>query len=73
MVITIFDRVGNPKADISPADSSTQVTEIQGDDVLTLSFIHHDHITLDVDDYVDFGGARYWLTESYRPDRKSVV
>lgn len=72
MVITIFDRVGNPKADISPADSSTQVTEIQGDDVLTLSFIHHDHITLDVDDYVDFGGARYWLTESYRPEQKST-
>lgn len=72
MVITIFDRVGNPKADISPGDSSTQVTEIQGDSVLTLSFTHHDHIPLDVDDYVDFEGERYWLMEAYRPVQKST-
>lgn len=72
MLITIYDRAGNPKADVSPADSSTQVTEIQGDDVLTLSFVHHDHITLDVDDYVDFEGARYWLSEAYRPAQKST-
>lgn len=72
MVITIFDRVGNPKADISPGDSSTQATEIQGDNVLTLSFTHYDHIPLDVDDYVDFEGERYWLTEAYRPVQKST-
>lgn len=72
MVITIYDRVGNPKADISPGDSSTQVTEIQGDNILTLSFTHHDHISLDVDDYVDFEGERYWLMEAYRPVQKST-
>lgn len=72
MIITIFDRVGNPKADISPADSSTQATEIQGDNVLTLSFTHYDHIPLDVDDYVDFEGERYRLAEAYRPVQKST-
>ena len=67
MLITIYDSTGTPKAELSPNDSSTQVKEIQGDSVLTLSFTHYDHISLDVDDYVDFEGERFWLTEKYRP------
>ncbi|MDE6267044.1 MAG: hypothetical protein K2M07_06835 [Muribaculaceae bacterium] len=67
MLITIYDSTGTHKADLSPNDSSTQVKEIQGDSILTLSFTHHDHISLDVDDYVDFEGERFWLTEKYRP------
>lgn len=72
MLITIYDKVGNPKVELSPNDSSTQVTEIQGDNVLTLSFTHYEHIDLDVDDYADFEGGRYWLTEKYRPKQKST-
>lgn len=67
MLITIYDSTGTPKAELSPNDSSTQVKEIQGDSILTLSFSHYDHISLDVDDYVDFEGERFWLTEKYRP------
>ncbi|MDE7413078.1 MAG: hypothetical protein K2N05_04715 [Muribaculaceae bacterium] len=67
MLITIYDSTGTPKAELSPNDSSTQVKEIQGDSILTLSFTHYDHISLDVDDYVDFEGERFWLTEKYRP------
>ena len=72
MLITIYDKVGNPKVELSPNDSSTQATEIQGDSVLTLSFTHYEHIDLDVDDYADFEGERYWLTEKYRPKQKST-
>lgn len=72
MLITIYDKVGNPKVELSPNDSSTQVTEIQGDNVLTLSFTHYEHIDLDVDDYADFEGECYWLTEKYRPKQKST-
>lgn len=72
MLITIYDSVGNPKVDLSPNDSSTQVKEVQGDNVLTLSFTHYEHIDLDVDDYADFEGERYWLTEKYRPKQKST-
>lgn len=72
MPITIYDKAGNPKVELSPNDSSTQATEIQGDNVLTLSFTHYGHIDLDVDDYADFEGERYWLTEKYRPKQKST-
>lgn len=71
MLITIYDKTGNPKGQLSPDDSSTQVKEIQGDSVLTLSFTLYDHIILDVDDYIDFEGERYWLTENYQPKQNS--
>ena len=61
------------KAEVSPSDSSTQEKKIQGDNVLTLSFIHNEHISLDVDDYCDFEGERYWLMEAYRPEQKSTL
>lgn len=72
MLITIYDKVGNPKVELSPNDTSTQATDIQGDNVLTLSFTYYEHIDLDVDDYADFEGERYWLTEKYRPKQKST-
>jgi hypothetical protein len=72
MLITIYDKDGNPKVELTPNDSSTQATEIQGDNVLTLSFTYYKHIDLDVDDYADFEEERYWLTEKYRPKQKST-
>lgn len=71
MLITIYDSAGNPKVDLSPNDSSTQVKEVQGDSVLSLSFTYYAHIELDVDDYADFLGERFWLTEKYRPRQNS--
>lgn len=71
MVLTIYDKYGTARADISPGDGSTQQKEVQGDNVLTLSFTHYEHIPLDVNDYVDFEDERYWLTEKYAPAQKS--
>lgn len=70
MVLTIYDKYGTARTDISPGDGSTQQKEVQGDNVLTLSFTHYEHIPLDVNDYVDFEGERYWLTEKYAPAQK---
>lgn len=71
MVLTIYDKYGTARTDISPGDGSTQQKEVQGDNVLTLSFTHYEHTPLDVNDYVDFEGERYWLTEKYAPAQKS--
>lgn len=57
--------------EVAPGDSSTQVKEVQGDNILTLSFTHYAHIPLDVNDYTDYRGERYWLTERYTPKQKS--
>lgn len=71
MLITIYDSNRKKKADIGVNDSSTQVKEIHSDNVLSLSFTLFGRIELDVNNYVDFEGERYWLTEKYRPTQKS--
>ena len=71
MLLTIYDRYGQAMAEIAADDSSTQQKEVQGDNVLTLSFTHYGHIALDVNAYTDFMGERYWLTERYAPSQKS--
>lgn len=72
MVLTIYDKAGNRRTELYANDSSTQTKEIGGDNVLTLSFTLYEHIELDVDDYTDYEGERYWLTERYRPKQKSM-
>lgn len=71
MIITIYDKSGIARAEISAGESSTQQKGVQSDNVLSLSFTHYEHIALDVNDYVDFEGERYWLTERYVPAQKS--
>lgn len=73
MIITIYDKSGKARAEISADESSTQQKGVQSDNVLTLSFTHYEHLPLDVNDYVDFEGERYWLTERYAPAQKSEV
>lgn len=71
MLLTIYDSHGHAVADIAAGDNSTQQKEIQGDNVLTLTFTHYGHIALDVNWYTDYEGERYWLTEKYAPKEKS--
>ena len=72
-MLTIYDSNGNRRTDIEAGDSSTQVKEVQGDNVLTLSFTHYEYIALDVNDRVDFEGERYWLTERYAPKLRDTI
>ena len=71
MLLSIYDSNGIKKAEIAADDSSTQVKEIQGDNVLTLSFTYYEHIVLDVNDSCLFESERYWLMERYAPKQKS--
>lgn len=73
MLLTVFDRYNQKRTDLSPKDNGTQVKEIQADNILTLSFTLYEHVALDVNDYVDYMGERYWLMEKYRPKQKSTV
>lgn len=72
-MITIYGSDGIAKAQIATDDNSTQVKEIQGDNILTLSFTLYEHIALKVNDYADFMGERYWLMEQYKPEQVSTV
>lgn len=58
---------------MEPRDNSTQAEEIQAGNVLNVSFILPERVSLGVNDYADFMWRRYWLTEKYRPVQKSTV
>ncbi len=73
MLLTLYDQTGSVKATLSPNDTSTQDKEIQGDNVLSLSFTLYEYVGIDVNDYVDFEGERYWAVEKYLPNEKSTV
>lgn len=72
-MITIYGSDGIVKVQIATDDNSTQVKEIQGDNILTLSFTLYEHIALEVNDYTEFQGERYWLMEQYKPEQLSTV
>ena len=71
MLLTIYDKAGNKRADVAVNDSSTQSKEVQGDNVLSLSFSYYAFLPLDVNDYTDYLGERYRLTERYTPKQVS--
>lgn len=73
MLLTLYDSYGNAKARIAPDESSTQDKEIQGDNLLKLSFTLYEFVPIDVNDYMDYGGERYWAVEKYAPAQKSTV
>lgn len=73
MILTLYDQYGSVKTILSPNDTSTQDKEIQGDNVLSLSFTLYEYVSIDVNDYVDFEGERYWAVEKYLPNEKSTV
>lgn len=73
MLLTLYDRYGNVKTTLSPDDSSRQVKEIQGDNVLTLTFTLYEYLNIDVNDYVDYLGERYWTKEKFFPNEKSTM
>ena len=72
-MITIYGSDGTAKVQAPCDDNSTQVEELQGDNVLALSFTLYRHVPLEVNDYADFLGKRYWLMEQYRPEQVSTV
>lgn len=73
MKITIYTKDGAERGVVSPDSSSTQTQEIEGDDVLALSFTTWEHLGLDVGDWCDYQGSRYWLMETYQPEMVSTM
>lgn len=73
MLLKLYSQDGNLKAELQANDSSTQDKEIQADNVLSLGFTLYQYVGIDVNDYVDYMGERYWVIERYQPEEKSSV
>ena len=70
-MIEIYGSNGLLKCRVEPVGSSQQDKSLQGDNVLSLSFTHYAFLELEVNDYADFAGERYWLQERYLPSQKN--
>lgn len=73
MELKIYNRKGVLKLTVSPSDNSTRQKRLMSDHVLSLSFTAFECVPLEVYDYVDFEGVRFWITEEYAPKQTSTV
>lgn len=73
MTLTLKDKNGLVKAEFGVSDNSVQEKELHGDNVLNVSFTLYEYIPIDVTDYVDYEGERYWAMGKYQPQEKSSV
>lgn len=67
MELRIYSKQGEPKLTAVPDDNSSASCGIQEESVLALSFTAFACVAVEVYDYVDFEGVRYWALERYRP------
>ena len=72
-MLTIYDKNGAVRCTVEPDSNSQQDKVLQGDNMLSLSFTLAEYAALDVNDYADFEGERYWMTVQYRPKEKSSM
>lgn len=73
MELKIYNRKSVLKLTVSPSENSTRQKRLMGDHVLGLSFTAFECVPLEVYDYVDFEGVRFWITEEYAPKQTSTV
>lgn len=67
MELKIYSKEGNLKLTASPDSNSAATCGIQEESVISLSFTAFECVTLEVYDYADFLGRRYWVLERYQP------
>ncbi|WP_455540609.1 hypothetical protein [Prevotella fusca] len=70
-MIEIYGSDNRLKCRIEPANNSQQDKTLGGDNLLSLSFVHHSFVQLDVNDWCEFEGERYWVQERYLPTQKN--
>lgn len=73
MELKVYNRKGVLKLTVSPSENSTRQKRLMGDHILSLSFTAFECVPLEVYDYVDFEGVRFWITEEYAPKQTSTV
>lgn len=72
MELKVYDKSSNLRVILSPSDNSTQQEMLHGGNVFSLSCTNYECISLEVNDYIDFCGKRYWVAEQYIPKMKST-
>lgn len=72
-MLKVYDRTHLLRATIAPDDSSTRTCEVQGENVITTSFVHFQYIPFEVGDYLVWQGNTYTLLDMPKPEQISTV
>ncbi len=67
MELGIYSKDGRLKLSVAPGDNGACSCGIQEESILAVSFTAFECIALEVYDYADFEGQRYWILERYLP------
>lgn len=73
MELKIYNRDHTLKLTVSPSENSSRQKQLMGDHVLSLSFTAFACVPLEVYDWVEFAGMRFWVLEEYVPKQTSTV
>lgn len=73
MELKIYNRNRVLKLTASPSENSTRQKQLMSEHVLNLSFTAFACVPLDVYDYVEYAGVRFWVIEKYVPKQTSTV
>ena len=73
MELIIYGKDGSEKMKVSCGQNCNHDTALQGDNVVSLSFTDYECVAIDVNDYVEFLGERFWAVERYVPEQVSTV
>lgn len=67
MKLDIYTKAGILKLSAVPEENSRATAGIQEEGLLSIAFTAFECIPLEVYDYIDFEGVRYWVIERYMP------
>lgn len=73
MKLSIYNKHNQLRFIVEASDNSTNQSRLMSDNVLNVSFILPEYHTLDVNDYIDYDGERFWLLEAHKPQHKSNI
>ena len=72
-MIQVYDKNWAPRVVLHESGSSNQQVGIQEDDIISISMKSYEHVRLQVNDFIEFLGMKYYLLEAYSPRQVSSV
>lgn len=73
MTIILYDSRGDKRLEIAPSAGDRCTHELLGIGQIALSFTSHAYTEVEVGDYVDYLGVRYYALVSYMPEMVSTI
>lgn len=72
-MIRLYAKDGSLRLEIAPSSGDRCTSRLMGESTLTLSCILPSYVEVQVGDYADYEGTRYYVLEAYQPEMISTL